>query len=62
MEMLEERSGVIRVQINPLDLREIFYIWCLPHMLIFQDREENSVGAADGWLELHDPILQKQLL
>lgn len=34
----------------------------LTHTMISQDREEDSVGTADGRLELHDPILQKQLL
>lgn len=45
--MLEERSGVTKMMMV---------------MVIFQDRKADSVGAADGRLELHDPILQKQLL
>ena len=27
-----------------------------------QDGKEDTVGASDGWLELHDSLLQKQLL
>lgn len=34
----------------------------LNFMFIFQDRKENTLGTADGRLELNDPILQKQLL
>lgn len=34
----------------------------LQSMFLYQDREENQVGAADGWVELHDSLLQKQLL
>lgn len=30
-------------------------------LFVEQDREEDQVGTADGWLELHDSLLQKQL-
>ena len=35
---------------------------CVCVCLSPQDREKNSVGLSDGWLELHDPLLQEQLL
>ena len=31
-------------------------------LLMSQNREEDTMGAGDGWMELHDQILQEQLL
>lgn len=40
----------------------LLFLMVLNFMFIFQDREENTLGTADGRLQLDDPILQKQLL
>lgn len=43
-------------------------LWLLGGFVMFalslwsQDREENSLGSVNGWLELDDQILQEQLL